>query len=98
MVIVKDGREGKWEVVFSLLQDEKMLDVGMWVHLIVLKKESENVSLSVLSAPLRPHALQPARLLCPRDSPGKNTGVDCHLLLQGIFPTQGSNHNLLHCR
>ena len=32
-----------------------------------------------------------ARLLSPRDSPGKNTGVGCHLLLQGIFPTQGSN-------
>ena len=31
------------------------------------------------------------------DSPGKNTGVDCHALLQGIFPTQGSNPNLLHC-
>ena len=36
---------------------------------------------------LRPHGLQPARLLCPRDSPGKNTGVGCHALLQGIFPT-----------
>ena len=35
--------------------------------------------------------MQPARLLCPRDSPGKNTGVGCHALLQGIFPTQGSN-------
>ena len=32
------------------------------------------------------------------DSPGKNTGVDCHTLLQGIFPTQESNHGLLHCR
>ena len=32
------------------------------------------------------------------DSPGKNTGVDCHALLQGIFPTQGSNAGLLHCR
>ena len=32
----------------------------------------------------------PSRLLCPWDSPGKNTGVDCHFLLQGIFPTQGS--------
>ena len=29
--------------------------------------------------------------LCARDSPGKNTGVGCHALLQGIFPTQGSN-------
>ena len=29
---------------------------------------------------------------------GKNTGVDCHFLLQGIFPTQESNPGLLHCR
>ena len=33
-----------------------------------------------------------------RDSSAKNTGVDCHALLQGIFPTQGSNHCLLCCR
>ena len=31
-------------------------------------------------------------------SPGKNTGVGCHFLLQRIFPTQGSNLSLLHCR
>ena len=37
----------------------------------------------------------PARLLCPWDTPGKNTGVGCHALLQGIFPTQGSNLYLL---
>ena len=36
--------------------------------------------------------------LCPWDSPGKNTGVGSHSLLQGIFPTQGSNLGLLHCR
>ena len=36
------------------------------------------------------------RLLCPWDSPGKNTGVGCHFLLQGIFLTQGSNPSLLH--
>ena len=30
--------------------------------------------------------------------PGKNTGVCCHFLFQGIFPTQGSNLGLLHCR
>ena len=35
------------------------------------------------------------RLLCPWDSPGKNTGVGCHFLLQGIFLTQGSNSHLL---
>ena len=32
------------------------------------------------------------------DSPGKNTGVGCHALLQGIFPTWGSNPGLLHCK
>ena len=32
------------------------------------------------------------------DSPGKNTGVGCNALLQGIFPTQGSNPSLPHCR
>ena len=45
---------------------------------------------------LRPYGLQTARLLCPWDSPGNNTGVGCHALLQGIFPTQGSNPCLLH--
>ena len=32
------------------------------------------------------------------DSPGKNTGLDCHALLQGFFPTQEPNQDLLHCR
>ena len=36
------------------------------------------------------------QILCPWDSPGKNTGVGCHFLLQGIFLTQGSNQCLLH--
>ena len=33
-----------------------------------------------------------------RDSPGMNTGVDCYVFLQGIFPTQELNRGLLHCR
>ena len=36
--------------------------------------------------------------LCPWDFPGKNTGVCCHFLLQEIFPTQGLNPGLPHCR
>ena len=55
-------------------------------------------SCSVVSDSLRSHGLQPARLLCPWDSPGKNTEVACHALLQGVFPTQGLNPGLLHCR
>ena len=38
----------------------------------------------------------PARFLCPWDSSGKNVGVGCHFLLQGIFPMQGLNLHLLH--
>ena len=44
---------------------------------------------SVMSDSLQPHRLQPARLLCPRDFPGKNTGVGCHCLLQGNLPNPG---------
>ena len=51
---------------------------------------------SVMSNSLRPYGLWPARLLCPWNSPGKNTRVGCHFLLQGIFLTQGSNPRLLH--
>ena len=47
---------------------------------------------------LRPLGLSPTSLLCPWDFPGKNTGVGCHFLLQGIFQTQGWNPGLLHCR
>ena len=42
-----------------------------------------------------PMDCSPARLLCPWDFPGQNTGVGCHSLLQGIFPTQGWNLGLL---
>ena len=58
---------------------------------------SSHVSCSV-SDSLQPGGLQPARLLCPWHSPGKNTGVGCHSLLQRIFPTQRSNPDLLHFR
>ena len=47
---------------------------------------------------LQHHELQPTSLLCPRNFPGKNTGVGCHFLLQGILSTQGLNHHLLHGR
>ena len=49
------------------------------------------VSCSVVSDSLWHCGLKPARLLCPWNSPGKNSGVGCHSLLQGTFPTQGSN-------
>ena len=55
--------------------------------------ESESESRSVMSDSLRPHGLY-----SPWNSPGQNTGVGSLSLLQGIFPTQGSNPGLPHCR
>jgi len=51
-------------------------------------------SFSVMSDSLWLSGLEPARLLCPWDFPGKNTGMGCHFFLQGIFPTQGSADRL----
>ena len=50
----------------------------------------------VMSNSLRPHGLQLTRLLRPWDFPGKNMGMGCHFLLQGIFLTQRLNSYLLH--
>ena len=52
-------------------------------------------TVSCISPTLQPDGLEPARLLCPWDSPGKSTEEGCHALLQGIFLTQGSKPHLL---
>ena len=52
--------------------------------------------LQVMSDSVRRYGQPPTRLLCPQDSLGKNTGVGCHLLFQGIFLTQELNPRLLH--
>ena len=51
-----------------------------------------------MSGSLQPSGPKPARLLCPWNSPGQNIGVGSLSLLQGIFPTLGSNPGLPHCR
>ena len=69
------------------------------VHLLLQEHQNHNqllndyrqdtslsVSHSVVPDSLRPHGLQPTRFLCPRGFPGRDTGVGCHFLLQGIFP------------
>ena len=50
---------------------------------------------SIMSDSCNPMDCSLARLLCPWNFPAKNTGVGCHFLLQGIFPTRGSNLLLL---
>ena len=54
---------------------------------------SESESRSVVSNSLRPQGLY-----SPWNSPGQNTGVGSHSLLQRIIPTQGSNPGLPHCK
>ena len=54
------------------------------------------LSCSVVSNSLQPHGLQPAKLLCPWGFSRQEYWIGCHALLQGIFPTQGSNPRLPH--
>ena len=70
----------------------------MVISYLLKKKGTKLLVAPVMSNCLQFHGLQPTRVLCPLDFPGKNTGVGSHALLQGIFPTQGSNLGLLHCR
>ena len=66
---------------------------GSSVHGISQTRILESKSCSVVSDSLRPHGLY-----SPWNSLGQNTGVGSLSLLQGIFPTQGSNPGLPHCR
>ena len=59
--------------------------------------ESDSVSHSVLSGSLQPHGLQLSGFYVHGDSPGKNTAMGCHSLLQGSFLTQRTNPGLPCC-
>ena len=68
----------------------------MFVCLYAFKKHKHRVHAgSIVFDSLWPQRLQPTTLLFPWDFPGKNTGVGCHFLLQGILLTQGSSLCLL---
>ena len=81
-----DSRKISWVVLEACRADQQMPGSRA-----VLWKVSQSASCSVMSNFLWLHGMKPTRLLCPWDSPSKNTGVCSHPLLQGIFPTQGSN-------
>ena len=74
-----------------------------WLNNKLVKFMNKKVCVCLLVAQLRPTRCDPISCSPPGssvhgDSPGKNTGVDCHGFLQGIFPTQGSNPGLALCR
>ena len=75
------------------VQEEGEIEVKPKRGLSYAEKKSASESRSAVSNSLRHHGLY-----SPWNSPGQNTGVGSLSLLQGIFPTQGSNLGLLHCR
>ena len=79
-----------------LMQRTDSLEKTLMLERLMVKGEGDDRGWDGWIA--SPHGLQSTRLLCPWDFPGKDTGVGCHILLQGIFPTQGLNPGLLHCR
>ena len=86
------------EAVPSLFSLEIYMYVYIYMYITCVHACSVT---SVMPNSLRLHGLQPTRLFCPWDFPGKNIRVGLHALLQGIFLTQGWNPHLLcllHCK
>ena len=103
----KKFKEKVWQPIYYKVYLEghfsRIAPIEDWIN----NKQQINPNVSIMCSVIPvvydsvwPHELYPLGLLCAWGSPGKNTGVDCHALLQGIFPTQGSNPRilcLLHC-
>ena len=71
------------------------VDITFNQLLVSVHFSSVHFSGSVVSDTLRPHGLQPTRLLHPCDSPGKSTGVGCHCLPRFTIHRNISNHNIV---
>ena len=87
----QDSSQVPWSQGWSHSRNAANLLLVVW-SLCVCAKSLSHVRLFAT------HGLQPSRLLCPWDSPGKNPGVGCHVLLQGIFLAQALNLRLLRDR
>ena len=84
---------GEGEEFNTGLSASRIISLMLLTSTTLITDYSESESHSVMSDSLRPHGLYSSW-----NSPGQNTGVGSLSLLQGIFPTQGSNPGLLHCR
>ena len=80
------GQEREFKTTLLQTENKQMLQMKNVCMLVT----------SVVSDSLKPNGTVAAKLLCPWGSPGKNTGVGCCALLQGIFQIQGSNPHFLH--
>ena len=93
-------------------EQHTLIGSGRWFHLVIWLEQTTQWSIISRCVCVCAQSLNHVWLWNPMDcslpdsslhgdSPGKNTGVGCHALLQGIFPTEGSNPGLLlllHCR
>ena len=82
-----------WKSLRSTHLDVNWIACELYVNKVLKNKKIGSESHSVVSDSLQPHGLY-----SPWNSQGQNTGGGSLSLLQGIFPTQGSNPGLLHCR
>ena len=78
---------------FNLSQNQ-----GLWWWVSSSHPVAKVLEFQVQHHSFQRRAVFPNSILCPWDSPAKNTRMGCHFPLQGIFPTQESNLGLLHCR
>ena len=104
-ILNSSGSQSIWEVLYGNLGSilnffPIKLDLANLANLGFPhpSRKTLSISCSVMFDSLWSHGLWPTRLLCPRNTQGKNTGVDSHSILQGILLTQGSNLGLLHYR
>ena len=93
--MAKKFTDKSWTIHHSEKCGKKpQISIDKWIIKVMYSfSESESEICSVLSDSLRPHGIY-----SPWNSPGQNTGVGSFSLLQGIFPTQGLNSGLSHCR
>jgi len=82
-----------WQIFTQMLLSETLSPLQATYILCLKWKKVESESRSIVSNSLWPHGLY-----SPWDSPGQNTGGGSLSLLWGIFPTQGLNPGLPHCR
>ena len=86
---------GAWRATVHSISKSRTRLKQLSTHALRLQRETESGSRLVASDSSQPYELQPSRLLCPWEFPGKNTGVSGHFLLQGIFLSQRLNWSLL---
>ena len=85
----------EWQDIFKVMKEKNLQPRLLYPAKVSFKYESES---EVAQSCLTLCDPMDTRLLRPWDFLGKSTGVGCHFLLQRIFPTQGSNPDLPHCR